>query len=487
MNKSAGTPRISKAEYKAAIPDLRVRLVNAQYQLKDAGFAVMVLLAGRDRTGCEQVVDRLHEWMDARYLDTWFGSQPSQEEHERPLFWRFWRAMPPHGRVGIFTGGWVINLIAGRIKKKVAAEQYGRRVRYFNSLDQMLTANGTLLIKIWLDLPRKEMQRRLKNAERDPDFGRYVEDLDWDIYEHYEAAEPIVEEILADTGRDIPWLVIKGTDTRQRDLTVATTLLEAIEDRLDAAAPPPPPAAPQAAEIPDHLAKVDLAAILPYKKYRKTLDKLQVRLHDLSLQARHQKLAAVLAFEGWDAAGKGGVIRRITQAISARDCKVIPIAAPTDEELSRHYLWRFWRRLPRDGHMRIFDRSWYGRVLVERVEDLASDDEWRRAYAEINDFEAQILEHGTPVLKFWLHIDPDEQMRRFNAREETQYKKYKITEEDYRNRERWPAYAAAVNEMVERTSTDAAPWHLVAANDKRWARVQVLETLCDVLERYLQR
>jgi polyphosphate kinase 2 (PPK2 family) len=191
--------------------------------------------------------------------------------------------------------------------------------------------------------------------------------------------------------------------------------------------------------------------------------------------------------EGWDAAGKGSAIRRMTRAMDAALYRVIPVAAPTEEEKSRHYLWRFWRDLPRPGKMVIFDRSWYGRVLVERVEGFATEPEWRRAYAEINDFEEQLAEHGIVLRKFWLHISKEEQARRFEERRLTPYKKYKFTEEDERNRAKWDKYTTAVDEMLERTSTDLAPWHIVPANDKRFARIAVLREVCKGLKQGLKR
>ncbi len=479
--------RVSKEQFREAIPELRVSLVNAQYQLKDSGFTVVILLAGRDRIGCEKVIDRLHEWMDARYLDTWFVGKPTDEERLRPRFWRFWRAMPPAGRVGLFGGGWFIHLISKMLRNKLGKRQYRRQVRHFNRLDGLLIDNGDLVLKIWLDLPEKVMKKRLHKAGRDPAQARYAEQLDWEIYEHYGASEPLITRLLADTNAPVPWCIVDGSDERFRDLAIAQLIRDRLQAHLDRQHDGARPAtAACASTIPDRLAAVDLTRRLEYADYRRRLDQLQVRLHKLSLKARKRKLASILVFEGWDAAGKGGVIRRITRAVSFRDCKVIPIAAPTDEELAHHYLWRFWRRLPMDGQMRIFDRSWYGRVLVERVESLASKPEWQRAYDEINDFEEQLCEHGNIMLKFWLHIDPDEQLRRFRAREQTPYKKYKITAEDYRNRDKWPAYADAANEMFERTDSPQAPWTLVAANDKRWARVTVLKTLCDALAARLE-
>ncbi len=223
---------------------------------------------------------------------------------------------------------------------------------------------------------------------------------------------------------------------------------------------------------------MDLSKQLEKDDYEKKLHRLWGRLAELSEKAHKTGMSSVFAFEGWDAAGKGGAIRRLTRAMDAAHYRVIPIAAPTDEELAHHYLWRFWRHVPRAGHVAIFDRSWYGRVLVERIEAFAAEDEWKRAYAEINDFEGQLADRGVLVLKFWIHLSEEEQLRRFKAREKVPFKKYKITPDDYRNRERRNDYELAANEMIQRTSTQYAKWHLVAANDKRWARIEVLKTVC---------
>ena len=217
-------------------------------------------------------------------------------------------------------------------------------------------------------------------------------------------------------------------------------------------------------------------------QFLRKLERFQGRLN-----LRHRKTSAhgistVVVFEGWDAAGKGGAVRRATAALDARAWQAIPIAAPTDEERAYHYLWRFWRHLPREGVLTIFDRSWYGRVLVERVEGFATPPEWRRAYNEINEFEEQLAEHGVVVVKFWMHITRDEQMRRFKERQTSPFKRWKLSDEDWRNRKRWDDYAQAVNEMIERTSTRVAPWTIVESNDKYYARIKVLQTICARLE-----
>lgn len=483
--------RVSKEEYREQVPGLRVDLLNAQFDLRSAPFAVVILLVGDDRLGCEEVVDRLNQWMDARYINTHAFMLPTDEEEERPRFWRYWRTLPSKGRTAIFRGGWPLNIIADRVLKKTGDNQFERRIRHAQRFEQALVDDGTLLLKFWLHVPRHELKERLEKAEKDPDTYWRIEEEDWTIYDTYKKAKPVVEHYLIESNHaSTPWQVVEGTDKHYRDLTIAKGILSAIQARLqeatDASAHRVASSKDASFTLPNSslpLDQVDLSVAITKDRYRERLPTLQARVRDLARRARRKMVSSVLVFEGWDAAGKGGAIRRITNALPARDVQVIRIGAPNEQERAQHYLWRFWKQLPRAGRMVIFDRSWYGRVLVERVEGYAREDEWQRAFAEINDFEEQLLEHGIPVMKFWLHIDRDEQSRRFEAREKTPYKKHKITKEDYRNRDRWPDYEMAINEMVLRTSTDHAPWHLVPANDKRLARVSVLETVCQTLGR----
>ncbi|MGD8852352.1 MAG: polyphosphate:AMP phosphotransferase [Gammaproteobacteria bacterium] len=474
--------KVSKDEYAGAEPQLRVDLINAQYDLRNADFSVVLVITGDDRIGMNETIQFMHEWMDARYLETHILHLPSREELERPRFWRYWRALPPRGKIGVDVGGWPLNAVADRVRGRIDGDGFARRLAHIGQFEQDLANDGTLVVKFWLHLPKKQLKKRLKKAEKDEESHWQVEETDWEVYDIYDEAMPHVETLLEATHTEAcPWHVVDTSDDRTRNLSFARTLLSVLQHRLTSR--PPAPAIPTSVgEFPDALGGVDLNQSLDKDDYKQALRKHQARLAKLSREARHQGLSSVLVFEGWDAAGKGGVIRRVMQAMAVRDYRVVPIAAPTEEERARHYLWRFWRQLPPAGQMLIFDRSWYGRVLVERVEGLASEETWRRAYEEINDFEAQLAEHGMVVEKFWLHIDPEEQLRRFKAREQTAYKKYKITEEDYRNREKWDDYVDAVNEMVARTSTARAPWHLVAANDKRFARVQVLKAVCAALK-----
>lgn len=233
------------------------------------------------------------------------------------------------------------------------------------------------------------------------------------------------------------------------------------------------------------LENVDLSVALDRDTYIRELTRYQLQLRELGYQVYVQKRPVVIAYEGWDAAGKGGNIKRVTEKLDPRGYSVYPISAPEGEDKTHHYLYRFWRRLPERGQIAIFDRTWYGRVLVERVEGFCTEDEWKRAYREINAFERHLVDYGTIIVKFWIHISPEEQLDRFKQREDIAYKAWKLTDEDWRNRDKWPEYAAAVNDMLLKTSTLTAPWTIVEGNDKWWARVKTLRTLVEALSQEL--
>jgi polyphosphate:AMP phosphotransferase len=486
--------QVSKADYEAALPQLRTDLINAQFDLLKADFPVLMLVAGDDRVGCNEALNILHEWMDARYLQTSVFGPMTEEEASQPRFWRLWRALPGRGQFGIFAGSWATEVIAWRLREEIDDAGFDHLCKHAQGLEKLLVADGALVLKFWIHLPKRELARRVKKADKRK--GRrcwQIEDADRRILEHYDDALPWLQRFLRLTDwSEAPWTIVEGSDDRHRNLLVARTLLERLGKHLAAraAAPAPvkraePPASPKPNPGGGILDRLDLDRTLPFDDYRERLARRQGQLDRRVDRARAKGITSVLVFEGWDAAGKGGVIRRITAALDAGEYHLVPIAAPTDEERAHHYLWRFWRRLPRAGEVVIFDRSWYGRVLVERVEGFAPEADWRRAYEEINDFEANLVERGFVLQKFWLHIDREEQLRRFAEREQTPYKKYKITGEDYRNRDRWDAYVSAVDDMIMHTSTDLAPWQLIPANDKRYARVAVIEAICGALKRRL--
>jgi polyphosphate:AMP phosphotransferase len=484
---------VSKEDYKRQLPDLRAGLLQAQVEIRRAAIPVVLVFSGADGAGKSETVQRLHEWLDPRGLEANVFGPRSDEERERPPYWRFWRALPARGRIGLFSSSWYTDPLVRRAYGKSRAQDLDADLARIAFFEQMLAADGALVLKFWLHLSKKAQRKRLETLEKSPDTAWRVSPLEWKHYKLYErfikASEPVLRRTDASHA---PWFLIEAADVRYRELMVAQILLDALRRRLDGKnAPdsqvpgpisPPPPAAEAAVTVLDTVA---LDQRVSRDSYERRLLKLQARLSRLTRAAAERKRSSVIVLEGWDAAGKGGGIRRLTEAIDARFYRVIPIAAPTDEERAHHYLWRFWRHIPRAGLVTIYDRSWYGRVLVERVEGFAQEPEWMRAYLEINDFEDQLAEAGVVLTKFWVHISAEEQLRRFEERRTTAYKQHKITEEDWRNREKWDAYLTAVNDMVVRTSTRVAPWTLVPGNDKRLARLRILETVCRRLDRAL--
>ncbi len=491
---------VSKAEYKEQVPPLRQSLLDLQQKLRRADFPVIVLFAGVDAAGKGEAANLLNAWMDPRWLLTRAYSESSQEERERPEFWRYWRDLPRRGRIGLFLSAWYSTPVVEQAYGKSDSLTFDRQLDRVVAFEGDLANDGALIVKFWMHLGKRAQKRRLKKLASNPLTSWQVTETDWEHWKLYDRfAEAGERAILRTSTGAAPWTIVEGEDQRYASLKVGLTLRDAIDRRLGQ----PPSARPQAlqtaaagperVENPSMLAdktilsSLDMGVMLSKEEYTETLRRYQGRLNKAQREARAQGISSLLVFEGWDAAGKGGAIRRVTSALDARDYEVHQTAAPSDEERSHHYLWRFWRHLGRAGRVVIFDRSWYGRVLVERVEGFATEAEWMRAYGEITDFEDQLVQHGIVLLKFWLHITPEEQLQRFRDREDTPYKRWKITEEDWRNRARWADYELAGHDMVERTSMQAAPWTLVEANDKRFARVKVVQTFAESLEAALEK
>lgn len=480
--------KVDKASYDQQVPALREALLDAQYDLISAkAFPVVILIGGVDGAGRSESVGLLNQWLDPRHIETHGMGDPSDEERDRPAMWRFWRALPPKGKAAVFQGSWyslpLLDRVYGRIKNPALEKAISRNVRF----ERMLVDEGALVLKFWFHLSKDRQEKRLKNLQKDPHTRWRVTERDWEHFSRYDKFFRVSSQVLRmSSTAQAPWYIIEGEDERYRSLTFGRILLENLRRRLEqhsapSHSPPAPPLPPAVDNL--HLLKaLDLDARLDKQRYQTQLEDLQGRLNLLTRNRRFSDISVVCVFEGNDAAGKGGSIRRITGALDARRYQIIPIAAPTDEEKAQPYMWRFWRHLPRRGRLTLFDRSWYGRVLVERVEGYCSEYDWMRAYSEINDFETQLAEHDIVLVKFWLAISQEEQLRRFQERENTGFKRYKITQEDWRNREKWPEYEQAVCDMVDRTSTEISPWTLVPANDKNYARIKILETLCDRIE-----
>jgi len=481
---------IDKAAFEERLPQLRTDILNAQFELIEAKtFPVILLFSGMEGTGVVDTLTNAYTVLDARHVVATAFDKPTEEESERPRMWRYWRMLPPKGEMGIYIGAWYNAPLTSRILDKTSVAGFEQELDRIKRFESMLAAEGALILKFWLHLGKDEQKKRLRKLVRSARTSWRVEESPWGGSRRYREVKLAAENMMRVTGTDhAPWITVNAANRYHRGLTITTTVLDAINARLTqgaAAAPVTAPVSVPAINGRNVLTALDLSLQLEKQDYKQQLAGYQDRLNELLSRKKFRKRSLVAVFEGNDAAGKGGAIRRVIQFMDPRRYRVNQFAAPTDEEKAQPYLWRFWRRVPRQGDIAIFDRSWYGRVLVERVENFCSEADWRRAYGEINDFEAGLSDAGSIIVKFWLAIDKDEQEARFKAREETGYKRYKITDEDWRNREKWDEYTTAVCDMVDHTSTSIAPWTLVEANNKYHARVKVLKTICERLEENL--
>jgi polyphosphate:AMP phosphotransferase len=489
---------VSPREFKRRSTELREELLRLQSELLQAARRQIVLtLAGVDGGGKSESITLLNEWMDARWLTTNAYEPPNEVERRQPLFWRYWRDLPPRGHIGVFMSAWYSEPLLDRVYDRITRAEYERHLERVIRFEQALADDGAVTVKLWMHLSHDAQERRLRNLEQDPLTEARVTERDWQNWRSYDRFIEVAEQTISRTHTgDAPWIIVEGSDRNYRSLAVAESVRDALQRALRpmrAHAVAKPKSGRRKAKTVRRksdsvtsgdrtvLSGLDMSKRLTKEEYEMQLPLLQAELHHLHLRAKDKNIASLLVFEGPDGAGKGGAIRRICAALSPRYYQVHGVAKPTEDEAAQHYLWRFWRKVPQDGRIGIFDRSWYGRVLVERVEGFAREDEWRRAYAEINDFEQQLVEHGIVVLKFWLHITKEEQFQRFRQREKTPHKRWKLTEEDWRNRKKWAEYGRAVNDMVQYTSTPAARWTLVEGNDKRYSRIAVLRHYCEHL------
>jgi polyphosphate:AMP phosphotransferase len=477
---------------------LRLDLIEIQRQcLTEQTFPTLIVVAGVPGAGLVDTLNLLNTWMDPRFIATTVFDTPSDEERERPPFWRYWRSLPRAGRIGLYLGGWYEDPLREATIGHLSAAAYMDQLRRIAAFERTLCDDGALVLKFWLHLGEKALAGRRGEQRTDALVGLRPTDASLAMPGTHRALVRAASQAIEATAQEgASWHIVEGADDNHRRATVLGHLRDALVAHQDVRRK----MRKRAAKLAEKERKktggkgsaVSLIAAASSGKnvlqalptpsltdaaYAKRFHELQPRIYDLHKIARDRKLSTVLVFEGWDAAGKGGTIRRLSYALNARNYKIIPIAAPNDEELAHHYLWRFWRELQRAGRMTIFDRSWYGRVLVERVEHLIDSETCTRAYREINAFEEELRRDGTLLLKFWLHITRDEQLRRFEERNGKAFKRWKLTDEDWRNRKRWDAYEAAINDMVAATSTANAPWHLVPSNCKLHARIRVLEVL----------
>jgi polyphosphate:AMP phosphotransferase len=485
--------KVSKSEFKERELDLRSRLLILQYRtLELTRFPVIIDFAGVDGAGKGSTVNMLNKWMDPRWLRSIGYRAPTEEERARPRFWRYWRDLPQKGRVGLYLSGRYSRPLLGRVYGGNDELEFDRRLAEVIRFENALVDDGALILKFWMHLSRAHQKIRLDELSADSLHSYKVSDDDWKNHENYDDFIEAAEQIITRTNRGgAQWNIVEGVDPNYRHLRVGEIIAAELSRHLDtherqvasASSAEAPRSAEAVATNPTTVFDgLDLSQTVSKRDYQKNMKKYQAQLGDLGHNAFDKGVSTVLVFEGPDASGKGGAIRRTIWSLDARTCRVHQFAAPTDEERAHHYLWRFWRKIPRAGFVSVFDRSWYGRVLVERAEGFASEDEWRRAYNEINDFENQIVDRGILLLKFWLHISKDEQLNRFKKRETSPYKHWKLTDEDWRNREQWDAYEQYGHDVVQYTSTQKAPWILVEGDNKLHARLKVIKTVTDHLK-----
>jgi len=485
--------RIAKEEYEALYPELEAQLGAVQRATHEAGIPVTLVFEGWEAAGKGAIINRLTQAMDPRGFQVHAISAPDATERRFPWMWRFWRLLPTAGQWAIFDRSWYGRVLVEPMSGIIGKDQLQQAYHDIQEFERALADTGMVILKFWLHIDKREQRKRFRKLSKHKATAWKVGKHEWRQHRQYRQWLQAAEAMLQQTNiPEAPWTVVEATQARYARTKVLQTVVEAVGDAVQRRREKREEPIVRIGTVPSRLHgptildRVDLSQSLDQQEYRRQLKKLQKRLFQLEHELYLAQIPVVILYEGWDAAGKGGNIKRLTRGLDPRGYRVIPVGPPTAEEKSHHFLWRFWRDIPKAGHIAVFDRSWYGRVLVERVEGFCTEAEWRRAYREINEFERQLADFGTVIVKFWLHIDPDEQLRRFRARQEDPYKKWKITEEDWRNRKKWDQYATAVVDMLRQTSTTYAPWTILEANCKRFARIKALRTVADVLEKALK-
>lgn len=471
-------------EYDAKMAHLEIRMGELQRQCKNLEIPIMILFEGFEASGKGTMINKMIQPLDPRGFKVYTMEKETKEDRMHPYLWRYATKTPAKGRMYIFDRSWYQGLATGELTAEEIRQYEGQ-----------YTEDGMLIVKFFLAITKGEQKKRLSRLEGDKSTKWRVTKSDWKKNEKYDEVLTAYDDMLIQTDTpEAPWTVVEAMDKKYAIYKILSTLTAAMEravkereqGRSEAPQPESPDKDSQGEDIRNGVLNgIDLTLDITPEMYKKKRKDLQKRLEILHNKMYLQRVPVILAFEGWDAGGKGGAIKRITQCMDPRGYEVVPVAAPNDTERAHHYLWRFWNKFPKDGHMAIFDRTWYGRVLVERIEGFATEKEWQRAYSEINHMESHLTKSGAVVLKFWMHIDKEEQEKRFRARQETPEKQWKITDEDWRNREKWEEYEKAVDEMIVRTSTMSAPWHIIEANSKLYARIKVLEIVVEALEKRL--
>ncbi|MBS6196732.1 MAG: phosphate--AMP phosphotransferase [Clostridiales bacterium] len=503
------TKKMKKEEYKARMGEMMPELSKLQRECKELGIPVMIVFEGFGASGKGVQISKLISALDPRGFSVYAINGESLDEQLRPFLWRFWTKTPEKGRIAIFDRSWYRRVLVDRFDGITTAKELEYAYEEINSFERQLTDGGYAMIKLFLAIDQKEQKKRFKKLRESKSSAWRVTDSDLKRNEEYDLYKAMNDEMLEKTDTaSAPWTIIESTDREFATVKIYSAVIKKMRQAIQEAkqAKAEKEAAKAAAKqveekLPEKkgeqtpedavlrtssLNSADLSLSYTKEEYKEKLDKLQKRIQELHGELYRRRIPVILGFEGWDAGGKGGAIKRLTEKMDPRGYQVNPTAAPNDIERAHHYLWRFWNNIPKKGHVAIYDRTWYGRVMVERIEGFCTTEEWKRAYKEMNDMEANWVHSGAIVMKFWLQIDKDEQERRFKERMENPEKQWKITDEDWRNREKWDLYEQAVDDMLVHTSTTYAPWIIVEGNNKYYARIKVLQSVVDAIEKRLK-
>lgn len=478
-----------KDEMKVQLEKTRNRLYDLQMKIKEHKLPVLVLFEGWSAAGKGSMIGKVIRNIDPRFFKVATMSAPTEEEVRRPFLYRYMKQIPEEGKFTFLDSGWMEQTVKEVLNGELEGDAYERCIESIRRFERQLTDNGYLVLKFFMEIDKDEQEKRMKKLLSKDDTKWRVTGFDKWQNKHYKKCENVFDRYMKDTNMSSsPWYIIDAKDKKWAELQVMDTLVSSIEVALQN----------QSHSVPilqnvfplvkmPKLKDVELEGkTIDEEEYQKELKKLQAKLGELHNRLYRKRVPVIITYEGWDAAGKGGNIKRIAGALDPRGYEVQPIASPEPHEKARHYLWRFWTRLPKDGHIAIFDRTWYGRVMVERLEGFCSENDWKRAYNEMNEFEKELHDWGAVIIKFWVQIDKDTQLERFTERQNNPEKQWKITDEDWRNREKWDQYEEAVNEMLKKTSTTFAPWHILESVDKKYARIKALKIIIKELEKALK-
>ena len=467
----------------------RAELAVRQLEIKEKGLPVLVIMDGWGAAGKGSVLGKVIKNLDPRFFKCETLTEPTDEEKRKPFLYRYFVKIPKAGAIAFFDGSWMGEVTNMYLHGEIDEKKYKSHLTSIKRFERQLNDNGYLMVKFFFHIGEKTQKKRLKDLESDTYTKWRVSDKDRWQNKHYDKCFDVFDEYIEATNQFVaPWYFIDSSSKKWAELQMTEILIASIDTAIaNAANQQKAPMLQNTFPMKPlpKLAEVDLKKSISEEEYKKELDRLQKRLSELHNELYHKKVPVIIAYEGWDAAGKGGNIKRVAAALDPRGYEVHPIASPEPAEKARHYLWRFWNRLPKDGHIAIFDRTWYGRVMVERIEGFCTENDWQRAYNEINEFEKELDDWNAVIIKFWVHIDKDTQLARFTDRQNTPEKQWKITDEDWRNREKWDAYEAAIDEMISKTSTKFAPWHILESNDKKYARIKALKIIIKAIEEKL--